>query len=76
MKLFEGKERSKTLRRLAKEFLTFRQNNLFRQSDLADALQTSRRTIQMVEAGRSLAHVHLQRKFQELKDKHSKRRSA
>jgi DNA-binding XRE family transcriptional regulator len=68
----EGRKRAKE--RLAGEVLAFRQKYLFRQTDLATALQCSRRTIQGIEAAQVLPQMDLRRRFVEFKREFAKRK--
>jgi DNA-binding transcriptional regulator YiaG len=53
-------------RKRAAEWRQFRQDYLFSQSNLAAALQCSKRTVQNVEAGASTPMLALQRRFRAL----------
>jgi DNA-binding XRE family transcriptional regulator len=58
----------------AAEWRRFRQTYLFSQSDLADALGVSRRTIVAVEIGETLRpHPGTLRAFRDLKKRHQRR---
>lgn len=46
----------KARERLAEEMISFRKNNLFTQKKLAEVLDLSRRTIQMIETGSISPH--------------------
>jgi DNA-binding XRE family transcriptional regulator len=52
---------------IALETLKFRQKYLFTQFSLAEHMGVSRRTIQMIEAGRVMPHPSTRRAFIELK---------
>lgn len=64
-------ERRKERRQIASEFLEFRRRYLYRQIDLATALEISRRSVQMHEAGLVLPNLRTRARFLELKKRHN-----
>lgn len=58
---------------IAKEFVEFRHNFLFRQIDLAHALRISRRSVQMVEAGNCLPQVTTRARFRAINAEQARR---
>ncbi len=57
---------------LAREMKDFRRDNLFTQKRLAEVLELSRRTIQMVEIGAITPHPATIQAFRDLAAKHKK----
>lgn len=53
----------------AKEWLSFRKDNLITQVRMAELSGVSRRTIQMIEAGRLIPHFRTQQRFLDLKQR-------
>lgn len=51
----------------AKEWLKFRKDNLITQVRMSELSGVSRRTIQMIEAGRLIPHFSTQQRFLDLK---------
>jgi DNA-binding XRE family transcriptional regulator len=54
---------------LAEEMISFRKENLFNQKKLAEVLDLSRRTIQMIESGTITPHPSTISAFRDLVDK-------
>lgn len=70
--MLSREERSKERQQIASEFLEFRRRYLYRQIDLAEALEISRRSVQMHEAGMVLPNLRTRARFLELKKKQKK----
>lgn len=60
----------KAREQLAEEMISFRQNNLFTQKKLAEILDLSRRTIQMIETGTISPHPGTLRAWKTLVSKY------
>ena len=54
----------------ANEWIDFRKDNLFTQIRLAEVLGLSRRTVQMIEAGKITPHPNTLRLFEALQSKY------
>lgn len=67
--------RQREREKVAQEFAEFRRTFLFRQIDLADALQISRRSVQMVEAGNCLPQMTTRARFRDLKQKRAQKQN-
>jgi hypothetical protein len=61
-----GKQRQNLKDRLANQLLTFRQQHLFSQRQLAEALRCSRRCLQYAEARAQLMHMGTRQRFRDL----------
>ena len=58
------------MKRIAEEFISFREQNHLSQKLLAEVMGVARRTIQNAEDGKHIPHAETVNKFGELKDKY------
>lgn len=70
MPVKQTSERQREKDKIAREFLEFRKRCLFRQTDLAEALNISRRGVQMIENASYLPGLQTRRRFRELRQRH------